>query len=221
MKSVIYNQKGEKAGEINLPKKIFDLPWNAEMVHQTIVSMQSNARQGSAHVKDRSDVSGGGKKPWRQKGTGRARAGSIRSPIWRGGGVTFGPVNEKDYKRKINKKVKTKTLYTILSAKNRDNEILFVDDLKFGAPKTKEAKTFLDVLSKASGNEEISSRRRNRAVVCTLKKDDVLGKSFANFSNIKTTQASVLDPLTLMQYKYVIIVSPKKSVEVLKNRGNN
>ena len=144
---VIYNQKGKESGNIALSPAVFGLSWNADLVHQVVTSMESSARTNVAHTKNRGEVSGGGKKPWQQKGTGRARHGSIRSPIWVGGGVTHGPRNDKDYSRKINKKMKAKALYTILSAKLKKGEILFVDDLSLKAIKTKDARESLSSLS--------------------------------------------------------------------------
>lgn len=140
MESKVYNQKGEEVGKITLPEQVFDLPWNADLVHQVVVGMQANARTPVAHTKDRSEVRGGGRKPWQQKGTGRARHGSRRSPIWKGGGVTFGPRNEKIYSKTINKKMRAKALFTALSQKLKDNEVLFVDTLSFTEPKAVEAK---------------------------------------------------------------------------------
>ena len=124
METKIYNQKGKEAGKITLPEEVFGLPWNADLVHQVVTSMLGNARTPVAHTKIRGEVRGGGKKPWKQKGTGRARHGSTRSPIWVGGGVTHGPRNDKIYARKINRKMKAKALYTILSKKAKDGEIL-------------------------------------------------------------------------------------------------
>ena len=97
MEAILYNNKGEKAGKVEVPESIFGLQWNADLVHQVIVGMQANARQPVAHTKTRGEVRGGGKKPWQQKGTGRARHGSSRSPIWKGGGVTHGPRKDKIY----------------------------------------------------------------------------------------------------------------------------
>src|SRR3989338_4393818 len=128
MEAKVYTQDGKESGKVKLPEDVFNLPWNSDLVHQVVVSMESNARVTVAHTKDRSEVSGGGKKPWKQKGTGRARHGSIRSPLWIGGGVTHGPRNEKNFKKKINKKMKIKALYVVLSEKLRNNEILFLND---------------------------------------------------------------------------------------------
>src|SRR3990167_5936535 len=138
--ATIYNQKGEKSGTYLLPAEIFGLPWNADLVHQIMHSQQLNARANTAHTKDRGDVRGGGKKPWQQKGTGRARHGSRRSPIWKGGGVTHGPRSEKIYARAIPKKMRAKALFMALSKKMKDGEILFVDSFAFSAPKTADAK---------------------------------------------------------------------------------
>ncbi len=110
MEAPIYNTQGKKSGTLTLPENVFDVAWNDSLMHQVVTSMQANARVSIAHVKDRGEVSGGGKKPWRQKGTGRARHGSIRSPIWKGGGVTHGPTKNKDYSRKIPKKMRAKAL---------------------------------------------------------------------------------------------------------------
>src|SRR3990167_786074 len=117
LQAPIYNEKGKNEGDIDLPERVFGLPWKENLVHQVVTDMRANAREGNAHTKTRGDVRGGGKKPWRQKGTGQARHGSTRSPIWIGGGVAHGPRNEKDYSRKINKETKKKALYTILSKK--------------------------------------------------------------------------------------------------------
>src|SRR5271168_1781178 len=135
METTIYNQEGKTAGEITLPKEIFGLPWNADLVHQVIHSMLSTRRTPVAHTKTRGEVRGGGKKPWQQKGTGRARHGSTRSPLWVGGGVTHGPRKDKNYDRKVNRKMKAKALYTLLSKKLRDGEILFMDKISFKEPK--------------------------------------------------------------------------------------
>src|SRR5207244_4311391 len=112
------------------------LSWNADLVHQVVTSMQANARTSVAHTKDRGEVRGGGKKPWQQKGTGRARHGSSRSPIWKGGGVAHGPRNEKVYTKRITQQMRQKALLVTLSRKMRDGEIIFVDALEMQAPKS-------------------------------------------------------------------------------------
>src|SRR6185369_9697615 len=108
MDSKVYNQEGKEVGSVKLPEGLFSTAWNADMVHQVVTSMLSSRRNNVAHAKNRGEVSGGGKKPWQQKGTGRARHGSIRSPIWVGGGTTHGPRNDKNYGRKVNKVEATK-----------------------------------------------------------------------------------------------------------------
>ncbi len=153
MEAKIYNQTGKESGTIKLPESVFGVPWNADLVHQVIVSMRSNDREAIAHTKTRGEVAGGGKKPWKQKGTGRARHGSIRSPLWVGGGVAHGPRNDKNFSRKINKKMKAKALFTLLSQKMRDGEVVFIDSLKFDAPKAKDAKAVLSSLSSIKGFE--------------------------------------------------------------------
>src|SRR6202161_3452071 len=127
MKTDIYNIEGKKAGSVELPESVFGVAWNDSLMHQVVTSMQDNARTNVAHTKNRGDVRGGGKKPWAQKGTGRARHGSIRSPIWCGGGVTHGPRNEKDFSRAIPKKMRAKALYIALSRKLRDGQIIFIE----------------------------------------------------------------------------------------------
>ena len=115
MKYPLYNLKGEKIGTTVLPKEIFEVKINPDLIHQIAVSQSANRRRVIAHTKDRSDVSGGGRKPWRQKGTGRARHGSIRSPIWRGGGITFGPTKERVFSQKAPKRMKRKALFMVLT----------------------------------------------------------------------------------------------------------
>jgi len=133
----VLNSSGEISGTIKLPEGIFDRPVNKVSLSSTVAAILKNARHASSHAKDRSEKRGGGVKPWRQKGTGRARHGSIRSPIWRGGGVTHGPTKERNYQAKVNKKVKDSVLAMALSAKLKDEEIIFVDEIKLTEVKTK------------------------------------------------------------------------------------
>lgn len=218
MEAIIYNQKGTEAGKIKLSESVFGLKWNADLVHQVVVSMNSVARTNVAHTKNRSDVRGGGKKPWQQKGTGRARHGSIRSPIWVGGGVSGGPRNEKNFERKINKKMKAKALYTILSAKYKKGEILFVDDLSMRAIKTKDARGILSSLSKVDGFKGLLSKRKNSAYIALANKDVTTEKSFKNFGNLEVNEIRNMNPLDLMKYKYVVISNPAKGLPLITEK---
>jgi large subunit ribosomal protein L4 len=161
MTNKVYSVDGKEVKSISLPDNIFDLKWNADLVHQVATSILSNKRAATAHTKNRGEVSGGGKKPWKQKGTGRARHGSTRSPIWVGGGVAHGPRNEKDYSKKINYKMKAKALYVVLSEKLRKGEILFLDDMK--TTKTKDASKVFQNLSKLEGFERLKSTKKNKS----------------------------------------------------------
>ena len=218
MNATVYNQTGKEVGSVPLPERVFNVPWNGDLVRQVALSIQANARTPVAHTKDRGEVRGGGKKPWRQKGTGRARHGSIRSPLWRGGGVTFGPRNDKKYGQKINRKMSAKALAAVLSQKLRDNEILFVDELAFREPKTKEAKQIILSLSRVVGFEQIRTKRKNSAVVAFAQKDRIAEKSFNNFGSIATKEVRNLNPVDLLQYKYLILTKPQESVGVFEGR---
>jgi len=119
-----YNVKGEAQGNISLAKEVFEIPVKSSVIHQVYTAMRANARQPWAETQGKGEVRGGGKKPWKQKGTGRARHGSTRSPIWRGGGVTFGPRNERNFTQKINKKMARKALFMVLSGKAKEFHVL-------------------------------------------------------------------------------------------------
>jgi large subunit ribosomal protein L4 len=216
MEAIIYTQKGTEAGKITLRDDMFGLPWNADLVHQVVTSMESTARTPVAHTKNRGDVSGGGKKPWKQKGTGRARHGSTRSPIWVKGGVAHGPRNEKNFERKVNKKMKTKALFTILSAKYKKGQILFVDSLDFKAPKTKDAQGILSSLSKVKGFTDILSKKKNSAYISLSDLNLNAKRSFANFANIETDEIRNINPLDVMKYKYIVIENPSQALKSLE-----
>lgn len=218
MEATIYNTKGKAAGKIALNEKVWGVKWNADLVHQVATSMRSNARKGTARAKDRSEVSGGGKKPWRQKGTGRARHGSSRSPIWRHGGVTHGPLAEKDYTKKINKKVAAKAIHTVLSEKLRKNEIMFVDEITFSAPKTRDAKVTLGALAGVKGFEKILTKKRNAAYLALAEKSPVVVKSFANFGNIDVDVVQNMNLLDLLNHKFAIIAAPESSVKFIEGK---
>ena len=215
MQAKVYNQEGKETGKVTLPESVFDVPWNNDLVHQVVVSMQANARESIAHTKDRSEVRGGGRKPWRQKGTGQARHGSIRSPIWRGGGATFGPRNEKNYSKKINKKMRAKALFTALSKKLKDNEIIFIDSFSFAKPKSTQAKEVLNSLSTISGFKDIATKRKNAALFSLGEKNKNTEKSFRNFGNVIVDEARNLNPVDVLKYKYLVLSNPKESIDIL------
>lgn len=219
MEATIYNQTGKSAGKISLPKEVFGLPWNADLVHEIVRLMNSNSRTPVAHTKTRGEVRGGGKKPWKQKGTGRARHGSTRSPIWVGGGVAHGPRNDKNFARKINKKAKAKALCTILSRKFKDGEILFVDSLSIESPKSKDAKAILDNLSSIKGYEMISKKRANSAILALDKKTSSLEKSFRNFGNVSVEEFRNINPVSVLSHKYLIVTNPEQSLKLLAGKS--
>ncbi|MEW5907844.1 MAG: 50S ribosomal protein L4 [Patescibacteria group bacterium] len=213
MEAKIYNQNAGEAGKIKLAGNIFGLEWNGDLVHQVIVSMKSNIRVPVAHAKSRGEVSGGGRKPWVQKGTGRARHGSIRSPIWVGGGVAHGPLKEKKFSKKINKKMKRKALFTILSEKLKDNEILFLDKINLPQTKTKEASKIISNLSKIKGFDKLETKKENKAILVIAKKDSEITRSFRNISGMKISEINNINVLDLMNYKYLLIENPKEALK--------
>ncbi|MCD5381474.1 MAG: 50S ribosomal protein L4 [Candidatus Pacebacteria bacterium] len=218
MNAKVYSREGKETGDVTLPEAVFSVSWNPDLVHEVVVGMQANARAGTAHTKDRSEVRGGGRKPWKQKGTGRARHGSRRSPIWTGGGVTFGPRSEKDFSVKINKKVRAKALASVLSKKLVDNEVLFVDSLAMDEAKTKTAKEILTALAKGTGQESLATKRKNAALLVLSERNLAVEKSFRNFGNIEVAQAKDINPVDLLTYKYVVVADAPASVEVLEKR---
>ncbi|MFA7216468.1 MAG: 50S ribosomal protein L4 [Candidatus Paceibacterota bacterium] len=218
MEASLYNQSGKEVKKITLPGSVFGLSWNADLVHQVTVSMLSSARNLIAHTKTRGEVAGGGKKPWKQKGTGRARHGSNRSPIWVGGGVTHGPRNDKNYTKKVNKKMKAKALYTILSAKYKKGQILFVDGLNFSEPKTKEAGKVLSSLSGIKGFNDLLKKKKNSAYISLSSKNQATEKSFNNFGNVEVDEIRNINPVDILNYKYIIIENPEKGLSSISTK---
>ena len=227
METIIYNQKGEKVSEIKLPETVFGLPWNANLVHQAAVSMMSNKRDPIAHTKGRGEVAGGGRKPWRQKGLGRARHGSIRSPIWVGGGVTFGPRNIRNFSQKINKKMKTKALFMCLSDKVANNLLTVLDDVKIETGKTKEIvgviKNLKDILNlshrkhKSTENTKAqlqAEQERHKfdikkyklsLLIILPKSDRMIFNAARNLMGIKVVTADSLNVFDLLKYERVLL----------------
>ena len=203
MKIAVYNQEGKEIGSALLPKEIFDLKVNPDLIHQVVVSQMANQRQVLAQAKDRSEVRGGGRKPWRQKGTGRARAGSRRSPLWKGGGVTFGPTRARVFKKKINKKMKRKALLMALSAKAKNNLLLILDKLNLTEAKTKLMAKIL---------KRLPIKGSFLIVLPKLDKDIV--RAAKNLAGVETIEARNLNVSDTLSFKYLII--PKESIKIIK-----
>ncbi len=218
MKAKIYNQKGAEAGNIELPEKIFGAKWNADLVHQVVEGIRSNKRAGTADTKDRGEVRGGGRKPWKQKGTGRARHGSSRSPIWVGGGVTHGPLAEKNYKKTISKKMRAAALFSVLSKKFKDGEIIFVDSLSTSDIKTKGAVEIMKNISKGTGIKDISMSKKPRVVVALAGKEEKTHKSFRNLPQVEMSLVQNINPFQIISKKYLIIENPEAAVKFLAQK---
>lgn len=216
MEAIVYNKNGKEAGKVTLDEKVFGVAWNADLVHQVASAMMSNRRSGTAHTKDRSEVSGTGKKPWKQKGTGRARHGSKRSPIWVGGGIAHGPRSDKDYSKKLTKKMKAKALVTILSRKLRDGQVLFVDSLSQDEIKTKIAGETLKSLSSVSGFGRLSGSPKKLAHIAFGEVKDAVRKSYNNIPYIDMDEVRNLNVLDILNHEYLIIENPELSLKVLE-----
>jgi large subunit ribosomal protein L4 len=209
MKVDLYNQQGEKIGTALLPKELFDVPLNPDLVHQVVVSQMGNRRKVIAHTKGRGEVKGGGRKPWRQKGTGRARHGSIRSPLWRGGGVAFGPTKEKVFKKEIPKKMKRKALFMVLSAKAKNNLLIILDNLKMEKPKTKQLAELIE-----NWKLKIENFKAGSVLIALPSADKNIILAARNLAHAKTLQAKDLNALDLLSSKYVVM--PKDAIKVVK-----
>ncbi len=217
METKIYNAQGKEISTLALPENIFGVPWNAALMHQVVTSMMDNARTPVAHVKDRGAVRGGGKKPWKQKGTGRARHGSIRSPIWRGGGVTHGPSKDKDYSREIPKSMRLKALAVALSKKYKDGQVLFVDSFAIETPKTATASKLLGTLAKIAGFEKLTYSK-NAALVALSDPQSSTLKSFSNIGSVETRSVRELNPVAVLKYRYLIIENPEAALAIVTSR---
>ncbi|MEK7144265.1 MAG: 50S ribosomal protein L4 [Patescibacteria group bacterium] len=217
----IFSMDGKKVGTIALPESIFGAPWRSDLVHQVTTAMQANLRQNRAHTKDRAEVSGGGKKPWKQKGTGQARHGSTRSPIWRHGGITFGPRSTRDYSEKINKKMRIGALLSVLSRKAKDGEIILVDEIVFATPKTAMAKSSLQKLAKGAVAEQLITKKKNAALFALSAYNTNTIKSFSNFGNVMTEEMRSLNPVDVLSHKYLVIEKPEAAFKALIARSKS
>jgi large subunit ribosomal protein L4 len=209
MKADIYNLNNEVVGTMELPPAVFGVKWSPLVVQQVLEAQIANARQPLAHVKDRSEVRGGGKKPWRQKGTGRARHGSTRSPIWVGGGKAHGPRNDKDYSQKVNKKMKHVALFSVLSKKAKDGEIKVFDTLVLDAPKTKSVALALKkVLSPKKGD------KRFDVLLISENTNKNLFRATSNIQKTKVLEVGSLNIYDIMNHKNLFI--DKSVVETIE-----
>ena len=201
---VLNTQNAEVIKSITLDKNIFGVDPHSQAMFDVIVSQRASLRQGTSSVKDRGAVSGGGRKPWKQKGTGRARQGSIRAPQWYKGGVVFGPTPEANYKRKVNRKVYRLGIKSILSDKIKRNEIIVIEDLKFSEFATRQAVSFLNTF-------KLSNKK---ILIIVTELTDHIVKSFANIKKLNIITAKQINPLVLVNNQVVIMTeSAIKSIE--------
>ena len=200
LKTKLYNSEGKETGEVELPERVFGVDLVDDLVHQAVVAQMANARQVLADTKDKGEVRGGGKKPWKQKGTGRARHGSSRSPLWKGGGVTFGPTSDRNFSKMINKKMKTKALLMVLSSKLKDNELVVVENIKLEKASTKKMK---DILTKLPLSGKV--------LISMDKKDDSIFNSVKNIQNTSMIASDSLNVVDLLKNKMLVV--DKKGIE--------
>lgn len=195
IKAKVYNQSGKEIKDVTLDKSVFDVNIKPALVAEVAVAMLANQRKPYAHTKGRSDVRGGGRKPWKQKGTGRARHGSIRSPLWIGGGVTFGPSKDKNFTKKINKKVKINALRMVLTDRARQNNIIIFDDIKFNEIKTKAVADWL----------KIKPLVDKKILIVLNRYDKNIERSARNIPKVKVVPLSSLNLLELLEYPYLVL----------------
>ena len=200
----VYNMQGKKVSDVELSEAVFGIEPNENIVHSALVNYLANQRQGTQSTKTRAEVSGGGRKPWRQKGTGRARQGSIRAPHWVGGGVALGP-KPRSYNYTVNKKEKRLAIKSMLSSKVLENELVVVENLPLKEIKTKEMARILNNL-KVEG----------KAVILLPEKDEVVQKSARNIEGVKTLQVGTINVYDLLKHKNLVVTEDtvKKLEEV-------
>ena len=191
-KVAVYNMEGKEVGSMDLNDAVFGVEVNEHLVHMAVLQQLANNRQGTQKAKTRSEVRGGGRKPWRQKGTGHARQGSIRAPQWKGGGVVFAPV-PRDYSFKLNKKEKRAALKSVLTSRVQENKFIVVDELKMDEIKTKTFKSVLDNLN------------AEKALVVLNDMDANVIASAKNIPTVKTTQTNELNVFDVLKYNTVVV----------------
>lgn len=209
MRYEVYNQEGEKIEEIELPKEIFDLDFNNDLVWQVAISQMANRRKAIAHTKTRKEVAGSGRKIWPQKHMGRARHGDIRAPIFRHGGVTFGPRKEKKFKKIIPKKMKRKALLSVLSQKARERELILLNNLEIEKPKTKLMVEIIENLKK-----KVKGLEKGSILIVPPQREKKLFLAARNIKNVGILEVRNLNCLDVLSYKYLLL--PKESIEKIK-----
>ncbi|MDP3093482.1 MAG: 50S ribosomal protein L4 [bacterium] len=205
----VYNQSGEETGKTLLPKGVFDVKLNSDLLWQVARSQSANKRQGSAHTKTKGEVRGGGRKPWRQKGTGRSRHSSIRSPLWRGGGVIFGPRNDKVWKQKINKKMARKAVLMALSTKARQGDLIVLESLNISGPKTREVSKIISDL-----RGRIADFHKGKVLVVLPVLDKNFIRASRNIPGLETVGLGNLSALKILSFKYLL--ATKESISAFK-----
>lgn len=218
MKVNVYTMEGKVHKSLEVPEAIFGAAWNADLVSQVLYSQASNRRAGTAHTKNRSEVRGGGKKPWAQKGSGRARHGSSRSPIWRHGGVTFGPRNDKDYKKTIPHSMKVAALYSLLSAKVKAGKVIFVNELPSLSGKTKEGDTAMRGLTNIEGFKTLCYKKPNNVYLSVKKGDDITKRALRNLPYMTLHNMEDLNPLDIANTRYLVISNPEETISYLSSK---
>jgi large subunit ribosomal protein L4 len=218
MKVNVYTMEGKISKSLEVPEAIFGADWNADLVSQVLYSQASNRRAGTAHTKDRSEVRGGGKKPWAQKGSGRARHGSSRSPIWRHGGVTFGPRNDKDYKKIIPKGMKVAALFSLLSAKVKAGKVIFLDEVPNLTGKTREADAAMTGLTNIEGFETLRHKKANNVYLSIKKGDPTTKRAFRNLPYMTLHNMDDLNPLDIANTRYLVIANPEETIAYLSSK---
>ncbi len=206
LKAPLYNVKGEKKGDIELPESVFGVPSNDTLLHQIYVAISANLRSPIAHTKDRGERAGSGKKPWKQKGTGRARAGAVRSPLWRKGGVTFGPTKDRNFSKDTNRKMRQKALCVALSEKLRAEKLRIVDTFSFESRKTKDFSAFLEKLGARPGKALLGFSGSERDV-------ERMSRNIEKTTNILSENMSAYD---LLNHEYLVVT--KETIDMLAAR---
>ena len=189
----VYNQDGKEVGKVDLKAEVFDIEPNEDVVHQYIVNLLARQRQGNSSTKTRKDVRGGGKKPWRQKGTGRARAGTIRSPLWRGGGTVFGP-HPKDYDSKFPKRMKRLAIQSVLSDKAKSEKIMVIDQFEYDKPKTKSVVNLFTKLNIAGKKCLLLDEGKNQNLILSCR----------NIPKVKYSRAALANGYDLLNADFVL-----------------